>query len=73
MGIMHVELVSAQTGRRGLNLELYLRPPSAHAIGELPAVSRRGGVPDAPTGPANPVLVPHIPPELSYRTLTTVK
>ena len=62
-----------RTGRPMLNLELYVRPPSAHAIGEPPAVSRRGGVPDAPTGPADPVLVPHTPPELSYRTLTTVK
>ena len=62
-----------RTGRPMVNLELYVRPPSAHAIGELPAVSRRGGMPDAPTGPAGPVLVPHTPPELSYRTLTTVK
>ena len=62
-----------RTGRTGLNLELYLRPASAHAIGELPAVSRRGGMPDTPTGPADPVLVPHTPPELSYPTLTAVK
>ena len=57
----------------GVNLEFYVRPPSAHAIGELPAVSRRGGMPDTHTGPADPVLVPHNPPELSYRILTAVK
>ena len=64
---------SRRTGRRMQNLELYERPPSAHAIGELLAVSRRGGMLDASTGPADPVLVPYTSPELSYRTLTAVK
>ena len=26
-------------------------------------------MPDTPTGPADPVLVPYTPPELSYRTM----
>ena len=62
-----------RTSRPGVNLESRKKTASAHAIGELPAVSRRGGMPDAHTGLADSVFVPYTPPELSYRTLTAVK